>query len=106
MNRQLLIVIGFVLILVSCQTTEMEINPISEKHAALFGTWQENDSIEKTTWVFDRYEVKWKGFSHFYNVSGDSLIISGMVYRILSQSEKEIQLMKFNGKQCKLNRKE
>ena len=106
MNRQLLIIIGFVLTFLSCQTTETQIDPISEEHAAFFGTWEENDSIEKTTWVFDRYELKWKGFSHFYKVSGDSLIISGLVYRILDQSEKEIKLTKLNGKPCVLVRKE
>ncbi len=105
MKRQLLIVIGFILVLMSCQTTETEIDPISEEHAALFGTWQEKDSIEKTTWVFDRYEVKWKGFSHFYSVSNDSLIISGMVYQIVNQSEKEMEILKLNGKPCILIKK-
>ena len=106
MKRLLLILIGFVLILMSCQTTQTEIDPISEEHAALFGTWQENDSIGKTTWVFDRYEVKWKGFSHFYTVSNDSLIISGMVYLILDQSKKKMRLMALNGNPCTLIRKD
>jgi hypothetical protein len=106
MKRQLLILITFVLLLVSCEMVETEVDPISEEQAALFGTWQGNDSIEKTAWVFDRYEVKWKGFSHFYKVSGDSLIISGMVYRILNQSEKEMKLMTLNGRPFTLIRKE
>lgn len=109
MKRLLLILISVVLILVSCQSTETQPDPIIEEHAAFFGRWEEvkmDSTEEKTTWSFDRYEVKWKGFSHFYDVSGDSLIISGMVYRILDQSEKEIKIVKLNGKPCTLIRKE
>jgi len=106
MKTQLLMLIGIVLFLFSCETAEKEkVDLISKEHAALLGTWQENDSIENTTWVFDRYEVKWNGFSHFYTVSNDSLIISGMVYKIVNQSEKEMKLMKLNGKQCLLVKK-
>ena len=105
MKTQLLILIGFFLILTSCQTEEVKLDTISKEHAALFGTWQKNDSIGKTKWVFDRYEVKWKGFPHFYTVSNDSLIISGMVYRIMNQTEKEMNLMKLNGEPCTLIKK-
>lgn len=106
MKRLSLVLLGLVFIYGSCQSTENERNPISEEHAALFGTWEEKDSIKNTTWVFDRYEVKWNGFSHYYKVSGDSLIISGIVYRITDLSEKNIKLMTLNGKPCLLNRKE
>ncbi|MCJ8291109.1 MAG: hypothetical protein HRT58_15945 [Crocinitomicaceae bacterium] len=109
MKRLLLTLISFVLIIVSCQSIETELDPITEEHAAFFGTWEEqkmDKEEQKTTWTFDRYEVKWNGFSHFYKVSGDSLIISGMVYRILDQSEKEIKIVKLNGKPGTLIRKE
>ena len=102
----MLLLIVFVLVVVSCQSTETEVNLITQQHAALFGTWQDNDTIENTTWVFDQYEVKWKGFSHFYKVSGDSLIISGMIYRILEQKDNQMKLLTLNGKPCTLIRKE
>lgn len=106
MKSSLLILIFFIVSLVSCQTAEKdEVDTISKKHAALFGTWHENDSIGETTWIFNRYEVKWKGFSHFYTVSNDSLIISGMVYQIMDQSENKMKLMKLNGKPCTLIKK-
>lgn len=105
MIKQLLFVIALVLLVVSCQSTETEENQISEEHAALFGTWEENNSVENMTWVFDRYEVKWKGFTHFYEVSGDSLIISGIVYRILEQSKKKMKLVTLDGKARTLTRK-
>lgn len=105
MIKQLLGILVLVLIFASCQSTETKENPISEEHAALFGTWQENDSIQNITWEFNQYELKWKGFTHFYQVSGDSLIISGIVYRILEQSKNEMKLVTLNGKQCTLTRK-
>ena len=97
---------GLSLFLISCNTTETEKETISEEHASLIGTWQEGDSLDTTIWTFDQYEVKWKGFKHFYEVSGDSLIISGLVYQIVEHSDEQIQLLKFNGKPCTLNRKE
>lgn len=106
MKRQLLVVVGFVLLLMSCESTETEKKTISKEHAALIGTWQENDSLDSIVWVFDQYEVKWKGFTHFYHVSGDSLIVSGLVYQIIEQSEEELKILKLNGKLCTLNRKD
>ena len=108
MIKQLLFLFGFLLIVMSCESgeTEGEENPISEEHAALFGTWEEKDSTEKIIWEFERHELKWKGFTHFYEVSGDSLIISGLVYQITEQSEKKLKLLSLNGKPCTLNRKE
>lgn len=106
MNKQLLFLFGFILILVACQSTETVENPISEEHAALFGTWEEKDSTENIIWEFDKSELKWKGFTHFYEVSGDSLIVSGMVYQIIEQSEQKMELVTLNGKPCTLVRKE
>ena len=79
---------------------------VSKEHAALIGTWQQEDSLETIIWTFDQYEVKWKGFSHYYRVSSDSLIISGLVYQILEQSDKKMRMLKFNGKPCTLTRKD
>ena len=102
------VVMGLVLMLVSCgpeQSEEVKKNLVSKEHAALIGTWQEKDSLEITVWIFDQYEVQWKGFTHTYRVSGDSLIISGLVYTILEQSDKKIKLMNLEGKPFVLNRK-
>lgn len=106
MTKQLSIIVAFVLILISCESTKTKKNTVSKEHADLIGTWQENDSLDTTIWVFDQYEVKWKGFKHYYRVSGDSLIISGLVYQILEQSDKKMKIMKLNGKPCTLNRKD
>lgn len=106
MKHLSLVLLSFVVILGSCASEPTNVPQFTKEHAGLFGTWEEKDSIKNTTWVFDRYEVKWNGFSHFYKVSGDSLIISGIVYRIMDQSEKKIKLMTLNGKPCLLNRKE
>jgi hypothetical protein len=97
-----LFVLSFVLI--SCESGDSEVDPISKEHAALFGTWNESKGDENTIWVFERYEVKWKGFKHFYTVSGDSVLISGMAYQIVEQSEKEMTLMNPVGKKCRLVR--
>lgn len=104
--RQLPITLGFILFLISCESTETEKKTITKEHFALIGTWQEEDTLENTVWTFDLHEVKWKGFTHFYHVSNDSLIISGLVYHILEQSDSTIQLLKLNGKQCTLVRKD
>ena len=106
MKKTLFIFFGIVLLAASCESSSPEVNPISEEHAALFGTWQEKEADTTITWLFERYEVKWKGFSHFYKVSGDNLIISGMVYRILNQSEKKMEIVDSNGNQCSLVRQE
>lgn len=109
MTRHLPILVGFVLFLISCESTEKEEvqrNLVSEEHAALIGTWQESDSLDSTIWTFDQYEVKWKGFTHVYRVSGDSLIISGMVYQILDQTDEKMKIVKLNGKPCTLTRKD
>mgnify|MGYP006232439215 CR=1 FL=1 len=108
MIKQLSFLVGFVLILTACQEAEERKNPnlISKTHATLLGTWQEKDSTEAIFWTFDRYEVNWKGFSHFYDFSGDSLVISGLVYRILEQSDKKMKIMKLDGKECTLIRKD
>lgn len=101
-----LALLSFVVILISCESPQKEEPQISEEHAALIGTWQEKDSIKNTEWIFDRFEVKWNGFSHFYKVSKDSLIISGIVYQILEQSEKKMKIVTLNGKPSVLIRKE
>ena len=106
MKRHLLVVVGFVLFLISCESTETNKEIISKEHAALIGTWQENDSLDSTIWVFDQQEVKWRGFRHFYRVSNDSLIISGLVYQILEQSHKKMKILMLNGKPCTLTIKE
>lgn len=106
MKHFLRVLLSFVVILFSCESTSTDVPQFSEEHTALIGTWQENDSVKNTTWVFDRYEVKWNGFSHLYTVSGDSLIISGIVYQIVDQSEKKMKLMTLNEKLCVLTRKE
>lgn len=90
----------------ACESAPKVVREISDEHAALFGTWEEKDSVNHTIWVFDRYEVKWNGFTHVYEVSGDSLIISGMVYRIIEQSDKGMKIKRLNGKECILNRKQ
>ncbi|MDG1331315.1 MAG: hypothetical protein P8P74_03235 [Crocinitomicaceae bacterium] len=103
------ILVAFILIFSSCESTETETkkrNLVSKEHAALIGNWQEEDSTETTLWSFDQYEVKWKGFTHAYRVSGDSLIISGMVYQIVEQSDKKMKILNLDGKPCILNRKE
>ena len=97
---------GLFLFLISCESTETEKETISEEHVALLGTWQEVDSSDTLVWNFERSEVKWKGFTHYYKVSGDSLIISGLVYQILEQSDSTLKIMKLNGKPCILNRKD
>ena len=97
---------GLLLFLISCEPTETEKETISEEHVALLGTWQETDSTETVVWNFDRYEVKWKGYTHYYKVSGDSLIISGLVYPRLEQSDSTLKILKLNGKPCTLNRKD
>ena len=106
MTRQLPIIIGFVLFLISCEITETEKNTISKEHAALIGTWQEEDTLGNIVWTFDQYEVKWKGFTHFYKLSSDSLIISGLVYQIVEKSDEEMKILKLNGKPCTLTRKD
>jgi hypothetical protein len=103
------VTLGFIFMLISCgsdQSEEKKRNLVSKEHAALIGTWQEEDSLKTTVWIFDQHEVKWKGFTHTYRVSGDSLIISGLVYPILEQSDKKIKLMNLEGKPVVLNRKD
>lgn len=106
MKRHLLVLVGFFLFLISCESTETEKETISKEHAALIGTWYEKDSLDSITWTFKQQEVKWKGFTHFYELSGDSLIISGLVYQIMQQSDERLELLKLNGKLCILNRKD
>lgn len=97
---------GLLLFVISCESTEKVKETISEEHVALLGTWHEVDSTGTVVWSFDRHEVKWEGFSHFYEVSGDSLIISGVVYQIVEQSDSIMKILKLNGKPCTLNRKD
>ncbi len=97
---------GFLLFLISCESTETKKETISEEHIALLGTWQEADSSDTVVWKFDQTEVKWKGFTHHYKVTGDSLIISGLLYQILEQSDSTMKIRKLNGKPCILNRKD
>ncbi|MFK7785729.1 MAG: hypothetical protein AB8B56_11470 [Crocinitomicaceae bacterium] len=92
--------------LISCESVEKEKETISEEHASLLGTWQEVDSSDTVVWCFDQNEVKWKGFTHYYKVTGDSLIISGLSYQILEQSDSTMKIRKLNGKPCMLNRKD
>ena len=106
MTRQLPIIVGFVLFLMSCETAEKKKNTVTKEHAALIGTWQEEDTLENVIWSFDQYEVKRKGFTHFYHISSDSLIISGLVYRILEKSDRKMKILELNGKECTLIRKD
>jgi len=95
-------------LITSCESKgkeEEKRNLVTKEHAALIGTWQEQDSLGGTTWIFDQYEVKWKGFRHYYRVSDDSLIISGVVYSILEQSDNQMKLKKVDGKPSTLIRK-
>ncbi len=90
----------------SCEPANTERGRISEDHASLFGTWRQVDSSDTVVWNFDQNEVKWKGFTHHYKLIGDSLIISGLLYYILEQSDSTIKIRKLNGKPCILNRKD
>jgi hypothetical protein len=101
-----LIFSSLLLFLIACETAETQEESIPENHAALLGTWQEADSSDTVIWTFDQYEVKWKGFRHYYEVSNDSLIISGLVHKIVEQKEEKIQFLTFDGKLCTLNRKD
>ena len=106
MLKSPLILSSLLLFLIACETPETQEETISEEHAALLGTWQETDSSDTVIWTFDQYEVKWKGFRHYYEVSNDSLIISGLVNQIMEQSDEKIQFLTFDGKLCTLNRKD
>ena len=101
--------IGMILILASCQdiAQQEEDRPrtISEEHAALLGDWEEEDSLS-TQWKFELDEVKWNGFTHFYQLEGDTLKISGLNFLIKNRTDKELRLVNLNGKLCTLVRKE
>lgn len=104
MKRLLPILFLFLLAVVSCESTSSEPNPISKEHAALLGTWIEGNGAEKVIWTFKHYEVKWKGYTHVYTVSGDSVLISGMVYRLQKQSEMEMEWITPDGKTSRFTR--
>jgi len=104
--RLLVFFCGLLLFLMSCDSAETEKDAISDEHAYLLGTWQEVDSSDTIVWNFDQNEVKWKGFTHHYEVAGDSLIISGLLYEILEQSDSMMRIQKLNDKACILNRKD
>lgn len=109
MKKCYIVLFGLGLMLGSCKDTnqpeEEKERTITEQHAALLGDWQQDDSLS-TRWKFELDEVKWKGFTHWYRVSGDTLIISGINYLIGNHSEKELQLTNCNGKQHTLIRKD
>lgn len=99
---------GIGLMLISCtageHSEEENVRTITKEHAALLGEWEERDSTI-TMWKFDLDEVKWKGFSHMYRLSGDTLTISGITYRVTKHTEEELVLVNLSGKQSTLTRK-
>ena len=109
MKKRCIGLIGMILVLGSCQDIDQpkEDQPrtISKEHAALLGEWQEDDSLS-TQWKFELDEVKWKGFTHFYRLEGDTLKISGLNFFIKNRTDKELRLVNLNGKLCTLIRKE
>ena len=106
MLRSVLIFNCLLILLIACETAQTQKELISQEHADLLGTWEQADSSDTVIWKFDQYEVKWKGFKHYYEVSNDSLIISGIVHQIVDKSDKQIQIMTFDGNRCSLNRKD
>ena len=100
---------GIGLVLNACtageQNEEKDGRMISKKHATLLGEWQEKDSTA-TLWKFELDEVKWKGFTHMYQLLGDTLTISGMEYHVAKQTEKELVLVNPSGIRNELTRKE
>lgn len=97
MNRSLLLLLGGVFVLFSCASEAVNKNEISEAHKQLLGSWTERSGADSTHWSFKLREVEWSGFTHYYTISGDSLVISGLIYRILQQSENKTQILKPNG---------
>lgn len=90
-----------VFLLYSCTS---ESKQTKEKELQLLeGEWLDTkDSTNR--WVFNYDEVKWRNYHHFYQLKSDSLVISGLHYRINSKSDDTIQLIDPNASKITLVR--
>lgn len=95
------IAILVVYLLFSCSPNPEEIGEKSVQ--SLDGEWYDSED-STNTWAFTTKEVKWRGYHHFYQLKSDSLLISGLLYRIKSKTEDTIQLLNSNAHQLTLVR--
>jgi hypothetical protein len=74
---------------INVQEEKSEEKEIIEK---VKGDWVESDSItqQETSWTFTDKEITWGKYTHGYTVNGDTIIISGVPYRLVEKTKEKI----------------
>lgn len=85
----------------SCESSSVQEEVVSEEQAVLCGNWI---SLDGEKWRFTLREVKYQEYTHFYKFGKDSLIISGIAYRIERKGEDEISMVRSSGDTVVLKR--
>jgi len=98
--------VSLVLVMASCGEEETDAPKYSEEQTLLVGDWEEQvkkDSL--VNWKFTHEKVSCGNYTHYYIFEESKIVISGMDYKVVHQSEDTLDILSPEQVQIQLVRK-
>ena len=92
--------------MVACAEEVKEEPKYSEEQLMLIGDWEELIGVDSVVnWIFSLEDLSWGNYTHHYEYEKKKVIVSGMDYTLIRQSEDTLDLLTPNQTSVRLIRK-